>query len=210
MKLYDTPLAPNPRRVRYFMAEKGIQDLEIVTLNLMEGDQKTPAYLAKAGLGNVPMLELDDGTCITESLAICRYLESLYPEPNLFGRTPIETAVIEMWTRRAEMLVATPFMLAVRHLNPRMAALETQIQVVGERNLEDGLRALELLDRQLANSEWLAADRLTIADIVGFASIDFGRMIKLQVPEDLTHVVRWLAAMRARPAAQAGMARPGA
>ena len=210
MKLYDTPLAPNPRRVRYFLAEKGIQDLEIVTLNLMEGDQKTPAYLAKAGLGNVPMLELDDGTCITESLAICRYLESLYPEPDLFGRTPIETAVIEMWTRRAEMLVATPFMLAVRHLNPRMAALETQIQVVGERNLEDGLRALELLDRQLANSEWLAADRLTIADIVGFASIDFGRMIKLQVPEDLTHVVRWLAAMRARPAAQAGMARPGA
>ena len=210
MKLYDTPLAPNPRRVRYFLAEKGIQDLEIVTLNLMEGDQKTPAYLAKAGLGNVPMLELDDGTCITESLAICRYLESLYPEPNLFGRTPIETAVIEMWTRRAEMLVATPFMLAVRHLNPRMAALETQIQVVGERNLEDGLRALELLDRQLANSEWLAADRLTIADIVGFASIDFGRMIKLQIPEDLTHVIRWLAAMRARPAAQAGMARPGA
>ena len=208
MKLYDTPLAPNPRRVRYFLAEKGIQDLEIVPVSLMAGEQKTTEYLAKAGLGNVPMLELDDGTCITESLAICRYLESLHPEPNLFGRDPLETAVIEMWTRRAEMLVATPFMLAVRHLNPRMAALERQIQVVGERNLEDGLRALEVLDRQLANSEWLATDRLTIADIVGFASIDFGRMIKLQIPEELTQVIRWLAAMRARPAAQAGMVRP--
>lgn len=210
MKLYDTPLAPNPRRVRYFLAEKGIQDLEIVTLNLIEGDQKRPEYLAKAGLGNVPMLELDDGTCITESLAICRYLESVYPEPNLFGRTPLETAVIEMWTRRAEMLVATPFMLAVRHLNPRMAALEAQITVVGEHNLENGLRALKVLDRQLGQSEWLAADRLSIADIVAFASIDFGRMIKLQIPEDLTHVIRWLAVLRERPAAQAGMVRPAA
>lgn len=210
MKLYDTPLAPNPRRVRYFLAEKGIQDLEIVTLNLIEGDQKRPEYLAKAGLGNVPMLELDDGTCITESLAICRYLESVYPEPNLFGRTPLETAVIEMWTRRAEMLVATPFMLAVRHLNPRMAALEAQVPVVGEHNLENGLRALKVLDRQLGQSEWLAADRLSIADIVAFASIDFGRMIKLQIPEDLTHVIRWLAVLRERPAAQAGMVRPAA
>jgi glutathione S-transferase len=207
MKLYDTPLAPNPRRVRYFLAEKGIQDLEIVPINLMAGDQKTPEYLAKAGLANVPMLELDDGTCITESLAICRYLESLHPEPNLFGRTPIETAEIEMWTRRAEMLVATPLMHAVRHLNPRMAALETQVQVVGERNLEDGLRALKVLDGQLAKSAWLAADRLTIADIVGFSSIDFGRLIKLEIPGELTHVVRWLAAMRERPAAQAGMVR---
>lgn len=209
MKLYDTMLAPNPRRVRYFLAEKGVDDIEIVTLNLIEGQHRDPTYVAKAGLANVPMLELDDGTCITESLAICRYLESLYPEPNLFGRDPRETAVIEMWTRRAEMLVATPIMIAVRHLNPRMAALETQIQVVGEHSLEGGLRALKVLNRQLATSEWLAADRLTIADIVAFASIDFGRMIKLQIPEDLTHVIRWLEAMRARPAAQAGMVRAG-
>ena len=205
MKLYDTPLAPNPRRVRWFMAEKGIEDIEIVPLNLMAGQQRDPAYVAKAGLPNLPMLELDDGTCITESLAICRYLETLYPEPNLFGRTAIETAVIEMWTRRAEMLVATPIMVAVRHLNPRMAALEAQVPAVGEHSLAGGLKALNVLDRQLADQEWLAADRLTIADIVAFASLDFGRMIKLKIPEGLTHVIRWMDAMRTRPAAAAGM-----
>lgn len=205
MKLYDTPLAPNPRRVRWFMAEKGIEDIEIVRLNLMEGQHKQADYLAKAGLPNVPALELDDGTCVTESVAICRYLESRYPEPNLFGRTPEETAVIEMWLRRAEMLVATPFMMGVRHSHPAMGALETQNPVIAEYNKEQGLRALKVLDRRLAESEWLAADRLTIADIVGFIGLDFTRMIKLQIPEELTHVHRWAGAMRARPAAKAAM-----
>ena len=151
------------------------------------------------------MLEMDDGTCITESVAICRYLESRYPEPNLFGRTPEETAVIEMWMRRAEMMVATPVMIGVRHTHPAMGALEQQVPAVGEHNLESGTRALKLLDRRLAESEWLAADRLTIADIVAFVGIDFGRMIKFRPPEELTNVVRWAAAMRERPAAKAGM-----
>jgi glutathione S-transferase len=205
MKVYDTPLAPNPRRVRWFMAEKEITDVEVITLNLMEGQHKTPDYLAKAGLANVPMLEMDDGTCITESIAICRYLESRYPEPNLFGRTPEETAVIEMWLRRAEMLVATPVMIGVRHTHPAMAALEQQVPAVGEHNIESGTRALKVLDRRLADHEWLAADRLTIADIVAFIGIDFGRMIKFRPPEALTHVCRWADAMRQRPAAKAGM-----
>ncbi|HVI34196.1 glutathione S-transferase [Phenylobacterium sp.] len=205
MKLYDTPLAPNPRRVRWFMAEKGIRDVEIVTLNLMEGTHKQPDYLKKAGLPNVPMLEMDDGTCITESIAICRYLESRYPEPNLFGRTPEETAVIEMWMRRAEMLVATPFMMGVRHSHPALAALETQNPTIAEYNKEQGLKALKVLDRRLAESEWLAGDRITIADIVAFIGIDFGRMIRLKPPEELKNVARWADAMRARPAAAAGM-----
>lgn len=205
MKLYDTPLAPNPRRVRWFMAEKGVDDIEIVRLNLMEGQHKQADYLAKAGLPNVPALELDDGTTITESVAICRYLESRYPEPNLFGRTPEETAVIEMWLRRAEMLVATPFMMGVRHSHPAMAALETQVPEVADYNKQAGLRALKVLDRRLGESEWLAAERLTIADIVGFIGLDFTRMIKLPIPEDLTNVHRWAQAMRERPAAQAAM-----
>jgi glutathione S-transferase len=205
MKLYDTPLAPNPRRVRWFMAEKGIEDIEVVRLNLMEGDHRQPEYLAKTGLPNVPALELDDGTCITESLAICRYLESRYPEPNLFGRTPQETAVIEMWTRRAEMLVATPLMIGVRHSHPAMAALEQQSAPVGEYNIQAGLKALKVLDRRLAESPWLGAERLTIADIVAFVGIDFGRMIKLRPPEEHIHLGRWAAAMRERPAARAGM-----
>jgi glutathione S-transferase len=205
MKLYDTPLAPNPRRVRWFMAEKGIDDIDVVTLNLMEGQHKTPEYLAKAGLANVPALELDDGTTITESVAICRYLENIYPTPNLFGRDALETAQIEMWMRRAEMLVATPIMVGVRHSHPAMGALEQQVPEIADHNIQGGLRALKVLDRRLSESEWLAADRLTIADIVAFVGIDFGRMIKLAVPPELQNVGRWAEAMRSRPAAKAGM-----
>jgi glutathione S-transferase len=149
------------------------------------------------------MLEMDDGTTITESLAICRYLESAYPEPNLFGRTPKEAAVIEMWTRRAEMLVATPFMLGVRHGHPGFAALETQVPEVAEWNQKTGLRALAVLDRRLGESEFLAAERLTIADIVAAVGIDFARIVRLRPPEELTHLHRWLAAMRERPGAKA-------
>jgi len=205
MKLYDTPLAPNPRRVRWFMAEKGIEDIEVVTLNIMQGEHKTPDYLEKAGLANVPMLELDDGTCITESVAICRYLESRYPEPNLFGRTPEETAVIEMWMRRGELMVSLPFMNMVRHSHPAMAALEAQSPDVAERSRAGGLGGLKVLDRRLADHAWLAGERITIADIVAFSGLDFGRMVKFQAPEELAHVTRWVAAMRERPAAKAGM-----
>lgn len=205
MKLYDTPLAPNPRRVRWFMAEKGIDDIEIVTLNLFESQHKTPEYLAKAGLPNVPMLEMDCGTCVTESVAICRYLEAKYPEPNLFGRTPEEAAVIEMWLRRAEMMVATPIMMGVRHTHPAMAALEQQDPASGERSLQGAARALKILDARLGESTWIAADRLTVADIIAFIGLDFGRMIKFRLPDDLGNVARWAEAMRARPAAAAGM-----
>jgi glutathione S-transferase len=203
MKLYDAPIAPNPRRVRWLMAEKGIADIEVIAVSIPDGEHKRPDYLAKAGLPQLPMLEMDDGTTITESLAICRYLESAYPEPNLFGRTPKEAAVIEMWTRRAEMLVATPFMLGVRHGHPGFAALETQVPEVAEWNQKTGLRALAVLDRRLGESEFLAADRLTIADIVAAVGIDFARIVRLKPPEELTHLHRWLAAMRERPGAKA-------
>jgi len=202
MKLYDTPRAPNPRRVRWVMVEKGIEDIEVETLNLIEGQHKTPAYVAKTGLPQVPVLEMDDGTCISESLAICRYLEGRYPEPNLFGRTPEETAVIEMWTRRAELMLSMPFMLGVRHTHPALAALEQQDAAVGAWNIEAATRALKVFDRRLADHQWIAADRLTIADIVAFIGYDFARgMLKFQVPEGLTNVARWIEDMKARPAA---------
>ena len=205
MRLFDTAQAPNPRRVRWLIAEKGVDDLEIVQLNLMQAHHKQPDYLSRTTLPNVPALEMDDGTTITESVAICRYLESRYPEPNLFGRTPEEIAVVEMWLRRAEMLVANPFMMAVRHTHPALAALEAPNPAVGEYNREVGLKGLKVLDRRLGESEWLAADRLTIADIVAFIGIDFTRMIKLPIPEDLANLQRWASAMRARPAAKASM-----
>lgn len=210
MKLYDTPFAPNPRRVRWVMAEKGVTDLEVVTLDLMKGEHRQPDYCAKAGQAHVPALELDDGVVITESIAICRYLESRYPEPNLFGRTPEETAVIEMWMRRAEMQTATPFMMWVRHTHPALVALEPPNPAVGEYNRERGLEGLKLFDRRLADREWLAADRITIADIVGYIGIDFARMLKFAPPAELPNLCRWAAAMKARPAARAGMPVPAA
>ena len=203
MRLYDAAIAPNPRRVRWLMAEKGITDIEVVPVSIPEGEHKRPEYLAKAGVANLPMLEMDDGTAITESIAICRYLESRYPEPNLFGRTPEEVAVIEMWTRRAEMMVATPFMLGVRLTHPGFAALEDPAPEVGAWNQKNALAALKVLDRRLEGREWLAADRLTIADIVAFIGIDFARIVRLRPPEELTNLVRWAQAMRERPAAKA-------
>ena len=205
MKLYDSQRAPNPRRVRWCMAEKGITDIEIVPVDIFKGEHRSAAYRGHAGLPHVPALELDDGTTITESVAICRYLESRYPEPNLFGRNAQETAVIEMWTRRAEMLLATPLMQAVRHSHPVLAALEHQVPEVAAYYRSAAERTLPMFDRRLAESDFIAGDRVTIADIVAFTGLDFARMIKFRAAEDLVHIARWAEAMRQRPAAMAGV-----
>lgn len=205
MKLFDSQRAPNPRRVRWCMAEKGIDDIEIVPVDIMKGEHRTPAYRAQAGVSHVPMLELDDGTAITESIAICRYLESRYPEPNLFGRDATEIAVIEMWMRRAEMLLATPMMLAVRHSHPALAALEQQVPEIAAAQLATAQHALKVFDRRLGESDFIAGDRLTIADIVAFTGLDFARMVKFRADESLVHLARWAETMRERPAASAGM-----
>jgi glutathione S-transferase len=204
MKLYDSRRAPNPRRVRWFMAEKGIDDIEIVDVDLLAGAHKTSEYVDRAGIAQAPALTMDDGTTITESIAICRYLESLHPEPNLFGADPKETAVIEMWTRRAELLAAYPLMLAVRHGHPALAALETQVPEVGAANRAQAERSLKLFDQRLADSRWIAADRITIADGVLFIGMDFARMVRFAVPEEHANLTRWVAAMRERASAGAG------
>ena len=204
MKLYTSGRAPNPRRVDWVLAEKGIDDVERVLLDLLAGEHRAADYVAKAGLPVVPTLELDDGVVITESLAICRYLESLRPEPNLFGRNAQETAIIEMWTRRAELMLATPLMLAVRHTHPALAALDTQVAEVGAWNRQAGERSLKLFDRRLADSEFVAGERITMADIVAFCGIDFARLIRFAVPEGFVNVRRWADQMNARPAARAG------
>jgi glutathione S-transferase len=206
MKLYDSRRAPNPRRVRWVMAEKGIEDIEIVDVDLFGGAHRKPDYLAEVGVANVPALVLDDGTAVTESVAIGRYLESLYPEPNLFGRDAREVAVIEMWTRRAENGLATPLMMGVRLGAPLLAALEkNQSPEVSAWNTEAARRAINLFDRRLSESAFIAADRITIADICAFTALDFARMIKFQPPEDRPHFLRWAQAMRERPAALAGV-----
>ena len=205
MKLYDSRRAPNPRRVRWLLAEKGLSDLEIVEVDLLKGDHKVADYRARAGLSHVPALELDDGTVLTESLAICRYLEALHPQPNLFGRDPEETAVIEMWTRRCELYLANPLMLATRYGHPALAALGAQDSAAGEQQRAGAEKMLKHLDRQLDGRDFIAADRVTMADIVAVTGMDFARMIRWRPPEALANVGRWYQAMRARPAAAASI-----
>ncbi len=205
MKVYLSKRAPNPRRVAWVLAEKGASDVEIIDIDLLKGAHREEAFLAKVGIPNVPALEMDNGTVITESVAICRYLESVYPEPNLFGRSPEEVAVIEMWTRRAEMMLATPLMLLVRHTHPALAVLEQQSPEMAERNRMAAERSLRVFDRQLAQHPFMAGERITMADIAAFIGFDFARMARFAIPETVPHLQRWAEAMRARPAAGAGV-----
>lgn len=205
MKFYDFPRAPNPRRVRWLMAEKGIDDIEIVNVDITQGEHRLPDYRNKVGLPHIPALELDDGVTISESIAICRYLESLHPEPNLFGHGPEETAIIEMWMRRVEIYLANPLMLYVRLTHPALAVLEAPNAEVSAYHHAGAERFMKVLDRHLEGKDFLAADRFSMADIVGVIGIDFGRLVKYRPPEELLNLNRWLTAMRARPAASAGV-----
>jgi len=204
MKLFTSHRAPNPRRVRWVMAEKGIEDVELVEVDILAGEHKTRDYRARVGVPHVPALELDDGVTVSESVAICRYLESLYPEPNLFGRDAREQAVVEMWTRRCEFYLANPLMLNVRLTHPALAVLEASQPQVADYNRLGAERFMRTLDRHLAEHEFISLDRFTIADIVGAVGLDFARLVKYRPPEELTHLARWLDACRARPAAAAG------
>ncbi|MFN7112040.1 MAG: glutathione S-transferase family protein [Brevundimonas sp.] len=206
MKLYTSHRAPNPRRVRWVMAEKGVEDVELIEIDIMTGDHKKPAYRDKVGVPHLPALELDDGTTISESVAICRYLEALYPEPNLFGRDAREQAVVEMWTRRCEFYLSNPIMLNVRHSHPALAALEAvQIPQVADYNRLSAERFMKTLDRHLAEREFIALDRFTIADIVATVGLDFARMVRYRPPAEFENLHRWFDACRARPAAKAGV-----
>lgn len=205
MKLYTSQRAPNPRRVRWVLAEKGVTDVEIVEIDIMAGEHRGPAYRDKVGVPHVPALELDDGTCVSESIAICRYLEALYPEPNLFGHDAREQAVVEMWARRCEFYLANPMMLTVRHSHPALAALEaTQTPQIADYNKVTAERFMRMLDRHLAGRDFIALDRFTMADIVACVGLDFARLIKYRPPEELTNLANWYEACRARPAAKAG------
>ena len=202
VRLVETPPAPNPRRLRIFLAEKGIE-IPRDSIDIMQGEHRTEAYLDWAGAATVPALELEDGTVLTESISICRYLEALHPEPNLMGRDPLETARIDMWQRRVEFGLYQHVAAVIRHLNPRMAVLEEQVPEWGESNRPRLDRAMRYLDRRLAVSPCIAGDRYTVADITAQVALDFMRVSKTPVPEDCAALARWLEEVRARPSAQA-------
>lgn len=205
MKLYISARAPNPRRVQFFLAEKGI-DVPVEMIDLAAMEHLEEPFLRLNPRKKVPVLVLDDGTVIAESMAICRYFEALHPEPNLFGRTPSEIALVDMWLRQVEFELWLPIQFAFRHLHPAMSAREVpQVKDWGEANKPKALDFLSHLDQHLATSAYVAGDRFTVADIAALVAIDFMRAARIAVPEDLAHVARWRADVSARPSAQAGL-----
>lgn len=209
MKLYDMRVAPNPRRVRIFLAEKGIE-VPCVEINIRAGENLTPEFRAVNPRGVLPTLQLEDGTVIDESTAICRYFEELQPDPPLMGRTPLEKATIECWTRRVEFDAGQPVMDAFRNSFPpyaeRAVPGRSGLKAIPEL-VERGKARLEdfyaFIDPRLAESEYVAGPAFSIADITLLCIADFARAVKLPTPEGREHFARWHAQVSARPSAAA-------
>jgi glutathione S-transferase len=203
MKLFDGGRAPNPRRVRVFLAEKGIA-VPTVSIDMGALEHKSQTVSSRNPLQRLPVLELDDGTIITESVAICRYFEELQPEPALFGRGALGKAQVEMWQRRMELNLLSSVAQAFRHIHPAMKEWEIpQIPEWGEANKPKAVEFLKILDRELASREFAAGDSYSIADITGLIAIDFMKPARIKVPEECTNVLRWHQAISRRTSAAA-------
>ena len=203
MKLYDGGRAPNPRRVRIFLAEKGIS-VPLVFIDINQMEHKTQEFAGLNPMQRTPVLQLDDGTCIAESVAICRYFEELYPDPPLMGRNPLEKAQVEMWQRRIELNLFGPVAHVFRHLHPAMADMEKpQIPAFAEANRPRVTEALAILDKALQNQPFICGDELTIADITGLVTLDFMKPAKLDIAPEFSNVLAWHQRLKARPSAAA-------
>ena len=196
MKLFEAP-TPNARRVHIFMAEKGIE-IERVSVDIRAGENIQVEYLQKNPGGRVPMLELDDGTCIGESMAICRYLEGLHAEPNLFGDSTLQCAQIEMWQRRVEINLFMEIAGAFRNLTGFFKDRETCVKQWGEVCAEKALKALPMFDDQLANNRFVAGDRFSVADITLIVALDFAKQVKVVTLPELENISRWYAELSER------------
>ena len=203
MKLYDFQRGPNPRRVRIFLAEKGIE-VPLVHVDILKREQKSPEFLEKNPIGSIPVLELDDGTCISESVAICRYFEETHPEPPLFGRSAVEKATIEMWLRRVELNVMVPVGMVWIHGHPLTAHLITQIPEAADQNRIRTKIGYKLLNDQLVQSQFVAGDTYSVVDAVLLATLDFATdLVGIPYDDELTDLKRWHEQVSARPSAAA-------
>ena len=203
MLLHDGGRAPNPRRVRIYLAEKGIE-VPLRPVDIAGLAQKSPEFTAINPFQGTPVLVLDDGSIISETIAICRYFEELFPEPPLFGTSALSRAQVEMWQRRIELGLFNAVAAVFRHLHPAMAEMEQpQVHEWGEANKPKVFKLLNILDDHLSRHEFVCGDRFTVADITGLVSIDFMKPAKLAVPDDLVHVRRWYESIKARPSSAA-------
>lgn len=203
MKLFDGGRAPNPRRVSMFIAEKGIE-IERVPVDMAAMGHREADVSERNPLQRLPVLELDDGTILTESVAICRYLESLHPDPLLFGSGHLEQAQVEMWNRRVELIFLSAVAHAFRHTHRAMKEWEVpQLPEWGEINRPKALKFLEFLDSELADRRFIVNDRFSIADITAVIAFDFMKPAKIPKPDHLVHVARWFEEVSSRPSYQA-------
>ncbi len=199
MKLYDGGRAPNPRRVRIFFAEKGLPLPPTVQIDIAAREHLTPEFVRINPLRRIPVLVLDDGTALAETIAICRYIETLNPTPALFGGDAREQALIEMWNRRVELGLFSSVAAVFRHGHPSMAELEEQVPEWAQASREMIDDQLMLLELQLAANRFVCGESLTVADITAGVAIDFMRPSRIPLPEDFVHVRRWHGELSARP-----------
>ena len=209
MKLYVSPRAPNPRRVQMFLAEKGIDlaaaGIELVNVDLNAQEHKSAAFRAKSPMARIPALEFDDGRVLTETRAICTYIEGLHPEPNLMGVDATERAFIEMADRRIEWYFLLPIANCVRHTHPGLAPLEQpQFPDFGRSQGEKLRETAAWLDAELQRQPWIAGERFTIADITAFCAIEFAKLMRFNAGEQgFSALQTWRDRVAQRPAARA-------
>jgi glutathione S-transferase len=202
MKIYNSPTAPNPRRVRVFLAEKGVQ-VPSEDVDIGKAVNRQPEFRKKNPMAGVPVLELDDGACIAESVAICRYFEELHPEPNLFGVGAKERAEVDMWNRRMEFNLLQPIADTFRQRHEFFKGRIRQVPEYADIQRLNAEDSLKWLDGELANRKFIAGDRFTIADITAMIAVDFGRVSKIGIQPDQKNLARWHAEVSARPSAKA-------
>lgn len=205
MKIYTYPGAPNPRRVDIYLAEKGLE-VPREKVDIMTRANRSPEFVANVNLmGGLPVLELDDGRHIAESVSICRYFEALHPEPPLFGRTPEEIGHIDMWMRRIELNYMMPVGMVWVHGSPfTKAVVENQIAEVAEANRKVVRRYHRFLDEQLSERPFIAGDAFTMADILALTTTDFaGGLVELPFDRDLANLTAWHERVSSRPSASA-------
>lgn len=202
MLLYDLKAGTNPRRVRIFLAEKGIT-VPKIEVDMMAGENRKPGYLAKNPLGRMPLLELDDGTLIAESIAICRYFETLHPEPPLFGKGAVEIAKVEMWNRRMELEILRPIADAFEHLSPFWAGKHEQCAEYGRMAQAVANGRMAWLDRELATRPYIAGDSYTVADITAQCAFVLGKNTGTPILPELANLHRWFGEVTSRPTARA-------
>jgi glutathione S-transferase len=202
VKLYDSAFAPNPRRVRFFLVEKGIE-VPTVQVDIGKAENRQPEFLAKNPMGGLPVLELDDGTYLAETVAICRYFEEIQPDPPLMGTGAQGRALVEMWQRRMEIEVFLPIAQVFRNTHEFFKGRIVQIPEYGEACRDVSASRLAWLDEVLKEREWIAGDRFTIADITAVCGIDFGRISGIKVLPEQKNLERWHEAVSSRPGAKA-------